>query len=160
MGMMRRGLLKKDGHGKYPLVDNVHRYAKYMRSRMPNGDPSLAGGKDADNKSRTLAAKAEIAELEAKKMRGELVEVEAVTRTWVDLTANFRARMLAVPHKLAPLVAVESDIAACHDKIENEINDALNELVNDDGRDAITEDGESGARDTAATAENDVVPMG
>ena len=58
---------------------------------------------------RLTKAKADIAEMQAKRLAGDLVDVDHVTDVWCDAVANFRARTLAIAHKAAPLVAVETD---------------------------------------------------
>ncbi len=66
---------------------------------------------------------------------GELVEVEAVAEQWSAQIHACRARLLALPHRLAPrLVNLDSqaDIAA---QLRREVHDALRELAGEQGGD-------------------------
>lgn len=74
----------------------------------PNSGPKKKGSKEAEQFADYGAArakhehhKAEIAEMEAKKMAGELVLAEDVLHEWQGVVANVRARLLALPSKLA-----------------------------------------------------------
>lgn len=62
-----------------------------------------------DAKLRDLEAKADMRELELAKMRGELVAVEAVRKTWTSVLSRLRARIIAFKGSLAPrLVALDT----------------------------------------------------
>jgi hypothetical protein len=94
----------------------------------------VSGGKPADveeAKARKLAAEAELAEITLAKARRELVAIDAVAQAVGDEYAAVRAKLLSLPTKLAPLVAIEEREAACRDLIERGITEALNELSRD-----------------------------
>ncbi len=97
-----------------------------MRDRAINAD--VKDG-DADHRKRLTKARADIAEMEAERLAGQLVPVDRAEKVWTDAVANFRQRTLAVAHKAAPLVAVEEDIDQCHDIIEAHLHEALAELA-------------------------------
>lgn len=64
--------------------------------------------------------------------RGELVAVEAVADGVGSEYDRVRARVLALPAKLAPIIAIESDIDVCRYLIEREVHAALLELSSPD----------------------------
>lgn len=65
------------------------------------------------------------AELELQARRGELLEKADVEKAWGEMLTAFRNRMLLMVEKLAPRVAVTSDVLACRAIIEREIKDSL-----------------------------------
>lgn len=80
-------------------------------------------------KARKMAADAELAELELERERGEVVRIEEVAKAIGEEYAATRAKLLAIPSKLAPRVALETDEGACRELIAREITEALNELA-------------------------------
>lgn len=83
------------------------------------------------SKARKLAAEASLAEMELQQKRGELVPIAEVARTVGEEYAAVRAKLLAIPSKVAPMVAAESTDAACRALLTREIHDAMLELVAD-----------------------------
>jgi phage terminase Nu1 subunit (DNA packaging protein) len=61
--------------------------------------PALA--KNTAQRARLAAAQADLAELKAKKLSGELVEAAAVEAEWSAILRSVRAAMLAVPSRVA-----------------------------------------------------------
>jgi phage terminase Nu1 subunit (DNA packaging protein) len=59
--------------------------------------------------------------------RGELADLNSVSKVWASAFSNFRARMLGAPNKLAPLVNPDNPnlardiIAAEHERILSEL---------------------------------------
>ncbi len=101
------GIIPKASRGRYELVPVVRGYIKYLRDRAINADVKDGG---ADHRKRLTKARADIAEMEAERLAGELVPVDRAEQVWTDAVANFRQRTLAVAHKVAPMVTVEEDI--------------------------------------------------
>lgn len=81
-------------------------------------------------KGRKMTAEAEMAELELARIRGELVKTDDVVRAWDDVLRAMRAKLLAIPTKLASAVSHESDPNLCKSIMDKEIEDALHELAN------------------------------
>ena len=74
-------------------------------------------------RGRLAAAQANLAEIKARKMAGELVEAKAVEAEWINMLRTIRAGMLAVPSRVAARLPHLSK----HDvsEIESEIRAAL-----------------------------------
>lgn len=70
-------------------------------------------------------------ELDVRRMKGELIDVERVERTWTRLVANFRARILGMPSKLAGVLVGVHEPNVIRDRIEDECNQALGELTDE-----------------------------
>lgn len=77
---------------------------------------------------RKAFADAELAELELKRRRSELIDArvveQAVTTSYIDC----KTRLMVIPSKLAPIIAGEPDVKKCKLLLETEIHQALNEL--------------------------------
>jgi hypothetical protein len=120
-------------------------------------DPAKAPADADEARSRKLAAEAEIAEMQRDKMRGELVDISSVESVVAEEYAAVRSKLLALPGKLAPMVAIEADEIACRDLIERGVTEALDELARDAGEiaagieAATANDTPSGAESAAAT---------
>jgi septation ring formation regulator EzrA len=83
-------------------------------------------------RTRKVNAEAEIAELELKKIHGELVIASEVVAAWTDVLAALKAKLSSIPTKGAPILASESKPAVCQSIIEDLVNEALEELSNYD----------------------------
>jgi hypothetical protein len=120
------GVIPKAERGRYELVPAVQGYIKYLKDRAIGGDlPNDEGV----NKGRLLKARADIAEMEAERLAGDLAPVDQIEKAWTEIVARFRQRSLSVAPKAAPLVAVETTTEACHEIIETYIHEALAELA-------------------------------
>lgn len=84
-------------------------------------------------KTRLASSQADKHEMENALRRGELLEVAVVEHEWSDLVAAFRAKMLAVPSKLAPQLTNVADARIVASLIGGEINEALSDLAGDSG---------------------------
>ena len=95
-----------------------------------------------------MNADAEIAEMELAKIRLELCSTQDVIKAWTDVLNACRAKFLALPTKIAPLVSTEDDAAIVKDILEQQIHEALTELANyDPSINPITTSGSSDAVD-------------
>lgn len=72
------------------------------------------------------------AELEAKVRQGELVPVDEVTRTWCDLVGRARAKLLALPSQLAPVVMATTDRREIEEAARVVVYEALEALAGDE----------------------------
>ncbi len=143
---------KPEKRGRYELVGSVQGYIRYLRQLNINEEMDGEGGSEVSHRKRLTKARADIAEMEAERISGSLVDVTSVEHAWQSAGARFRARVLGIPHKLAPIVAAESDIETCCDLLEEHVHEALRELATDDV------ESEEGAADRAdeETSESDL----
>ena len=120
------------GSKNRPWVFNTADVAAWREEQMflrAVGDTSQL---DIDeSKRRKLAAEAAMVELDLAKRRGEVIEIDEIVDVIGDDYANLRAKLLSLPTKLAPLVAVVEDMAECKGLIERGIHEALEELTAD-----------------------------
>lgn len=78
--MAEEGIIPKTAKGKFP-ASAVTAYLNWIRSNEPTIDSPPGSA-------------------------GELIPAADVAATWTDAVVRMRARLLAIPTKLAPLVAV------------------------------------------------------
>lgn len=97
-------------------------------ARLPAPAPGDREGYFA-TKERRERAEAELAELELRERRRELVRAADVERETFVTHRALRDRFIGVPDRIAPIVAAETDVAKCHEIIASEIRAALREVV-------------------------------
>ena len=90
----------------------------------------IIGSSYDEARTRKMNADAEIAEMELAKIRQELCSTEDVIKAWTDVLSACRAKFLAMPTKIAPILATEDDAAVVKDILEQQIHEALTELAN------------------------------
>lgn len=150
-GFIREGLplAVKGGAGVPNKIDTAQFHTWLVRRARAQVRAEFEG-KEAggdDSKARILLSKARTGELELAKLEGELVEIEAVENLFANLVANARARLMALPNRLAPVLTAENDTAKIKQQIEDAVWDALTELAGADPAAMLVEgaDGEKPA---------------
>jgi len=157
--LAKDGVLPKAERGRYVLVPVVQSYIRYLRERAMGGG---LGGSD-DDRMRLTRAKADIAEMEAERLREILIPEDQIRPVVTAFVARFKQKTLAVAPKAAPMVAVETEPDACHDIIETFLLEALAELAGMDveigSAPGLDDDPESGdaSGDPAAQADRERV---
>jgi hypothetical protein len=157
--LAKQGVLPKTERARYELVPVVQAYIRYLRERAMGG----AVGGTEDDRGRLTRAKADIAEMEAERLREILIPEDQIRPVVTAFVARFKQKTLAVAPKAAPMVAVETEPDACHDIIETFLLEALAELAGMDveigsapGLDNDPESGDAGD-DPAAQADRERV---
>lgn len=80
---------------------------------------------------RKTAAEAGLVELELAKQKREVIELDEIAQAIAEDYANCRAKLLALPTKLAPQLSGVEEVAAMEAIIAMAIHEALEELVSD-----------------------------
>jgi phage terminase Nu1 subunit (DNA packaging protein) len=123
--LTKEKILPQIARGQYDPVPTIQAFIRYLNERIKNGD-------DADlQKERALLTKAqrETAELELAVMRGELHKGDDVMRVWTENVTNCRSRLLAIPTKVAPVLAETGDAQNIQEILKDAIYEALDELA-------------------------------
>lgn len=81
---------------------------------------------------RKIAAEAGMAELDFSLRRGELIPIEDIANLVGEEYANVRAKLLAIPVKMAPLMLGLDDLAKARGLLEDSITEAMEELTADE----------------------------
>lgn len=127
--LVEEGVIDKVKTGTYELVPTIRKYILYLKVKNDN---SADEGSSENNymleKTLHEKAKRQIAELDLAQMQGTLHDAKDVEREMTKMLTAFRARMLAIPSKLAPRMAIENDISYIEDMIQKEVYNGLKEL--------------------------------
>ena len=136
--MVQRDVIVDTEHG-VNLAAAVQAYVVYMQTGkvgLHGGRPSLAvknaladGGSIGEEKLLLERAKRELAELDVAERRGELHRAEDVKVLMGDVFGAVRAKMLALPAKVAPKLLGQSQISVVKDTLNKHVRAALTELV-------------------------------
>ena len=118
-------VLSRDEHGKIRQVD----LAEMARWRIDRRDED--GTTLEIERTRLTKAQADKTELEVQELRGSLIRVPAVIDHWQGRIAAARAKLLALPSKLAARIAQPDKIAEGQDLAQSLIYEALAELASD-----------------------------
>lgn len=129
------GIIKGEGKPtKYDYDAAVRDYTTFLSDKAygrekKETDSQLETEKLTAEK-RIKMAKAEMAELELKEMRGELHRASDVEAITTDHVLYLRSMLMALPGKLAVDVAAINSAPECADRIKQEVYTVLNSLAN------------------------------
>lgn len=79
-------------------------------------------------RARRECAEAAISEMKRAEMEGKLIRTDAVRAAWAKHITSARDALLQIPHRLAPVLAAESDMERVAHLLEDELRNALAEL--------------------------------
>lgn len=82
---------------------------------------------------------ARIAQLEYEEKAGKLVDADEVRRQYEDAGRKIKQGMQAIPDRVAPIVAAESDPKVVHEMISKEVEQVLKELADSNAAEASAE---------------------
>jgi|TARA_R110000851_G_C12972846_1_gene555486 hypothetical protein len=140
--MVKESILIKEERGRYPFLSNIKNYVMYLQMRVEGGGKVL----DLDDaRKRKLHAEAMLVELELADAQKNTISISDHGEVVGSLGDIIRGRLLVLPSKLAPALALETKQGLCKQIIEDEIRITLAEIariVPDDG--SRTPKGKSG----------------
>jgi len=116
------GVIPRPVRGQYHLVRAIQGYVIYLQGKVQ--------ARGSEHKQRLDAAKAEERELLLAIRRGSYILIEKVNSMFFAQARVARNALMSLADKLAPLLAIESDTARCHQIIA----DAVRELCEDISR--------------------------
>ena len=119
------GAVVKVTKGGYDLTRSVRAFCQYLRDQKAQNDGT---GYEAD-KARKMSADADLAEIEASKAAGKLVDVRLIKRRWESAVIACRTKLLTIPDRTAPKVIVAPSLDAAKKILNEEICDALESLT-------------------------------
>ena len=119
-------------------------------------------------RARLIKAKADLAEMEASQMRGDLLPAPDVTAAWTEIVALMRARLLVLPDKIAPVVHETTSLNQTRDVIKKAVYEILTEIAatdveilpHADGNTSVEEGGDECLQSGGTTTGPDDQPMG
>lgn len=123
--LTKEGYIIRESPGKYVLAQAVQGYIKYLKNTK-----NIEGKDFYTERVRLTSAQADQKELEVQKMKNALVPVDLVINVWVNLSAQFKTKMLSIPSKLAKTLTTITDTATIDGMIRDLIYEALEEVSN------------------------------
>jgi phage terminase Nu1 subunit (DNA packaging protein) len=126
-----QGVVKKESRGKYLAWESIHGLIQYRETKKKNQHDSEDGDYEIQ-RTRLTKAKADVAEMQAAILKGTVHEAKAVELVWTDHLLACRAKLLAMPKKLAPRLHGQEKLPTIETEIETAIYEALNELASYD----------------------------
>ena len=121
----KAGAIVKVAKGGYDLTRSVRAFCQYLRDQKQKTEET---GYEVD-KARKMSADADLAEIEAGKAAGKLVETRVIRRRWESAVIACRTKLLTIPDRTAPKVIVASSLDAAKKILNEEICDALESLT-------------------------------
>jgi phage terminase Nu1 subunit (DNA packaging protein) len=155
--LVDESIIKKDLRGTYDLLHSIKGYIGYLQVR--SGGTKGVSADYHEERSRLTKAQADKAEFEAALMAGRLVDVEQLTQAWEGMLSSMRAKLLAIPSKVAPIIADEDEPGMVQNIIDDYMREALEELASY-GTSTSNEDIVEGDGGTETTTEADSEPVG
>jgi phage terminase Nu1 subunit (DNA packaging protein) len=164
--LSKAGVIPKAARGRYELIGSVRGYIRHLRDLNLKGE---VGNADyGTERARLVKAKADLAEMEASQMRGDLLSAPDVKVAWTEIVALMRARLLVLPDKIAPVVHETTSLNQARDVIKKAVHEVLKEIAETDveiiphvdGNDGVAEGGEKDAGNGSATSGSDRKSVG
>jgi phage terminase Nu1 subunit (DNA packaging protein) len=117
--------MPQEGRGKYDLGNCMLWYIKYLKNKLKTRarlahDPTAPVTTERDVRLRLLTAEADLKQLELARERGQFVSLEDVEKTIMQIVVVTKARILALPSRLAAQLVGEGRL-----EIENRLDKEL-----------------------------------
>lgn len=126
--LIREGVIDRQERGQYDVDDVRAQYIRHIRAvasgRAASGDLDLGA-----ERARLAKEQADAKEMENAVERGELVYISDVSKQFQLQLTKVRTKLLAIPTKVAAEVHASATIKEAKQIIEENIEDALRELV-------------------------------
>lgn len=123
------GVLPRAERGRYELAAVVQAYVRFLRDRALPGSSEAAADDFHKARARRTAAEASLAEMRAAEAQGELIPADDVRAVLVSVVARVRAKLLALPTKLAARMLGVQSSSDAEALIRAGVHDALSELA-------------------------------
>lgn len=126
------GIVKRNGHGRYLLLESVKNYI--LTLKVSKAGETVKSDFDKDNldlnqeKAINEHWKAMITEIKLQLIKGQVHKSADVERVMTDMFVNFKNKMLAMPYKLA-MKLENLDRREIQERLRDEISLALSELA-------------------------------
>lgn len=126
--LVKDGIIPRPVKGEYEPIGCIHGYIDYLKKLAAgNGELSLT-----DERTRLTKYQADLAEIQLKKERGELITSAIAIEAWGRVVSAVRQKLLALSTRLAPVVATTQSLPEIKERIDSATHEVLNELANPD----------------------------
>lgn len=111
--------------GLYNLIDTNHRYINYLRKQNPESEEIIDYNTE---RAKLVRAKRISEEYDLMLKENKLHSSEDIEAVMKDMLVNFKARLMAIPAKLAPVLCKKTDRTEIFRLLKEHIDEALLEL--------------------------------
>jgi phage terminase Nu1 subunit (DNA packaging protein) len=149
--LAKENIIPKANNGRYDLMPTIKAYIMYLQDL--NTGKKLGVEELSVQRVRLLKAQADKTEIEVDILEGNVIPADEVEEKWGRIITAFRARILSLPNKLAPLVTATNDYKEAEEIIKEYVYEALIELSEYDPEDyRHTESSKKGNKTKRTTA--------
>ncbi len=120
--------MPRESRGEYDAIKCAGWYIRYLQNALEKkAVPTLEGGfvGEREERIRLLRADADLKEMELARERSQYVALPDVEKTLTDLVLTTKARILAIPPRLAPELVGETQRTMIQAKLEKACVEAL-----------------------------------
>jgi phage terminase Nu1 subunit (DNA packaging protein) len=120
--------MPRESRGQYDPVKCLLWYVRYLQKALEKkAVPTLDGGfvGEREERVRLLRADADLREMELAKERGLLVALPDIEKMVTDLVLTTKARIMAIPPRLAPELVGETSRVMIQAKLEKACKESL-----------------------------------
>lgn len=154
------GIIKKTSRGRYNLQENIKSYIVYIKANQDLKDKNVDDELDPDRERALLTRRQrEKLDIEIAEMRGKMHSSDDVERVMNDMLVNFKAKLISMPTKIAPILISRNDVSVIQELLQIEFFEVLQELSSYDpsafysekyievDEEELIEDGEGGEKE-------------
>jgi phage terminase Nu1 subunit (DNA packaging protein) len=134
------GILVRAAKGRYNLQSSVKNYILTLKIAADSGEDPDSELNLEEVKAQHEKVKMHITQLKLALMQGEVHKSTDVEHVMKDMLSSFRARLLNVPAKLAPLLTMRDNPDWIREAITKEIIEVLGELKDYNPKDFYSEE--------------------
>lgn len=124
--LVKKGILNKTERGVFNLAESVGSYCAYIRS-VSRGSESKK--EENTHRNRLLEAKADMAAMEAARIRGDLISASVAHSQSFTLATILKNNLFSIPDRIAAIIAAESDTNTVYDLLNKEIHISLDNVI-------------------------------
>lgn len=124
------GIIRKTSRGRYNLQENIKKYIVYLKTSQNLKENIVDDdGLDPDKERALLTRRQrEKLDIEIAAMRGSMHLSNDVERVMNDMLANFKAKLISIPTKVAPILIARNDISEIQELLQKEFFEVLQEF--------------------------------
>lgn len=123
------GVLRKNGSGRYQLIENIQLWHANATAQPVDEEDVKLEKTRRKSEVQLKASKAMVAKLEAEELKGLMHRAEDVAAVTEDLVYTMRSALMALPGRLAVDVSACNTPAEASDVIRREVYKLMRELA-------------------------------